>query len=143
MKKILFLATVLLFAVFLGGCTARATVSGGPTVQVPNSGGSKIRGIFPPNNIVVVINSTDAPVVLTIYQVQRNSFQVRLEPGQQAELPFRQFYRGRATVVASIYNPDSGVVEDTTTRSFYLTDDGGHPRVYDWVIRKSSRRVIR
>ena len=132
-----------LYGLLTGGCTARAVISRGPQVTVPTAtGGSKLRGIFPPNNVVVVSNATDGLIVITVYQSQYKPYQVRIEPGQQAELQFRQFFRGEALVVANVYNPASGGIEDTASRQFYLTDNGSQSRIYDWVIRKSSSQRI-
>jgi len=143
MKKLLFLGFLaVLSAAFLSGCTIHARVTGTPQIPISGGSGSKLGWLFPPNNIIVVVNGTTAPLVINVYEA-RGRQQFRLEAGQQTEIDFRQLYQSEAVVVVSIYDPQTGVVVDSASRQFYLTDNGGHVRVHNWIIRtSSSRRII-
>jgi hypothetical protein len=133
----------LAFLILASGCAMQVRVNGGPHIDVPTTSGSLGRSIFPPNNIAVVVNATDAPLMLNVYQIQIKSYKVRLDPGQQAELPFYQvFSNSEALVVASMYDPKSGMILDTVSRTFYLTNNGGNTRAYNWVIKRSGYQHI-
>ena len=141
-SAILWLAVSL---VFLSGCAVRAKVSGVPQMTAQpgkTTEGGKMRWLFPPNNIIIVVNSTTAPMKVNVYEA-RGRQQFSLEAGEQKEIGFRQLYQSQAVVVVSLCDPDSGVILDTASRTFWLTDNGGNVQTYDWVVRtNSSRRLI-
>lgn len=142
MKAIL-LAVLTVVLVALSGCATKVRISGVPQVSVPHPAGGGVRGSFPPNNIVPVVNGEEGPVVLTVYETYRSPYTIRLDPGQQAELTARQLVRGQMAVVATIYDPTTGVMVGTATRTYQLTNNGGQPRVNrPWIIQVTGRRQI-